>query len=527
MKFKRITAAALALSLALGMTACGNSKDAKTDAEGGTFTWFVPMYNGNVIQNAGEQYCWQEIQKRTNTKIEFIHPPAGSENDTFNVRVASGDLTDIITWSWVSNFSGGPTKAINDGIIIDIKDYMNDAPNYKALLESVPGAIGVATLDDGSVYGFTQPTTDAIISASEGLVIRKDWLDAVGMDAPVTIDDWYNVLTAFKNGDPNKNGEADEIPFICTKEAQVSAFATAYGVRNAYHPDLKNKGKIVYGPIQPEFKEFLAEMAKWYKEGLIDSEFPVNARKNIDEKVTTNKAGSFYGLIGSQLGSYNLEGQKQINEFNLIGVNSPLAKDGVSYSNNDALLQRSGNQCVSISTKNKHPLETVKLLDFIYSDEGRTLMNWGKEGESYEIVDGKPQYTDLIMNNPEGKTRLDAIAEYSVPIFGYFAPFYLDSYSAINLTLPQQQDAGKLWANMDDSLCMPFLFPNEEEAATISKKGADITTYASEMLMKFIIGQTPIDEFDNYVEDMKRMGVEELVSVYQAMYDRYLAKTEK
>lgn len=522
MKIRKGVAVGLALALCMSFAACRNKKGKEESSK--TFTWFVPIYNGNVIQNAGDQYCWQEIQKRTGTTIEFIHPPAGSENDTFNVRVASGDLPDIITWSWVSNFAGGPTKAINDGIIIDIQKYMDDAPNYKALLESVPGAMSVATLDDGAIYGFTQPTTDPIISATEGLVIRKDWLDAVGMDVPVTIEDWYNVLKAFKTGDPNKNNKADEIPFICTKEAQVSAFATAWGVRNGYHPDPKQGGKIVFGPIQPEFKEFLQEMAKWYSEGLIDAEFPVNARKNIDEKVTTNKAGAFYGTIGSQLGSYNMEGAKQEKNFNMIGVNAPIGESGISYSNNDGLLQRSGNQCVSISKKNKHPKETVKLLDYIYSDEGRTLINWGKEGESYEIVDGKPQYTDLIMNNPEGKTRLDAIAEYSVPIFGYFTPFYLDSYSAINLTLPQQKDAAAIWADMDTSLCMPFLFPNEKEASIISKNGADINTYASECLVKFIIGQTPIKEFDNYVANMKRMGVDNLVKVYQDMYDRYQKK---
>lgn len=523
MKLKKGIALLLVALLCVGTCGCAK-KSANNSESGNKFTWFVPMYNGNVIQNAGDQYCWQEIQKRTGTTIEFIHPPAGSENDTFNVRVASGDLPDIITWSWVSNFAGGPTKAISDGIIIDISDYMDDAPNYSAILDSIPGARSTATLDDGAIYGFTQPTTDAIISASEGFVLREDWLKKVGMEAPTTIDEWHDVLTAFKTQDPNGNGKADEIPFICTKEAQLSAFATAWGVRSTYHPDPAQGGKIVYGPTTPAYKEFLTEMAKWYKEGLIDAEFPVNARKNVDEKVTTSVAGSFYGLIGSQLGSYNIEGSNQSKDFSLIGVNNPVAQNGVAYSNNDALLQRSGNQCVSVSTKNKHPKETVQLIDYIYGDEGRMLMNWGKEGESYEIVDGKPQYTDLIMNNPEGKTRLDAVAQYAVPMFGYFTPFYLDSYSSINLTLPQQQSAGALWAEMDTSLCMPFLFPNDDEAAVISKKGADITTYASECLVKFVIGQKPLSEFDSYVEEMERMGVKDLVKVYQAMYDRYLKK---
>ncbi len=491
-----------------------------------TLSWFVPLYNSNVIQSADDQYCWQEIQARTGIDIEFIHPPVGSENDTFNVRIASRDFPDIITWQWI-NFAGGPGKAITDEIIVDLRQYEEYIPNYRAIIDSIPTAQPNSTLDDGAIYGFIHAVPDPIINATGGFMIRNDWLETLNLEVPTNIPEWYEVLTAFKNGDPNGNGEADEIPYIASSGmGEILNFSTAYKVRSGYYPDPEQDGKIAYGPIQPKFKEFLAEMNKWYSEGLIDPEFPTNARKNIDEKMTSGIAGAFVGAIGSQLGSYNLTGPETTPGYELIGVNSPQTGDGISYTVYDSILQGIGNQCSAISTANEHPVESVRLIDYLYGDEGRTLLNWGKEGESYEIVDGKPQYTDLIMNNPDGLTKLDAVASYAVPIYGYFSAFYLDSYSAINLSSPQQEEAAAKWSAEDTGMCMPVLFSTEEEGDIISKKGADINTYTSEMLMKFIIGQEPLDKFDEYVDNVKQMGVDEVISIYQAMYDRYLAKTK-
>lgn len=518
------------LAAMMALTACSGMAMAEGDItlpiteEPITLTWFVPLYNSNVLQSANDQYCWQEIQRRTGITIEFVHPPVGSENDTFNVRIASGDYPDIITWPW-ANFSGGPTKALNDGIIIDLKDLMNEyAPNYNALLDGNEVARANAMLDDGSAYGFIHVVPEASINAIEGLMMRKDWLDKLGLEAPTTIEEWHTVLTAFKEQDPNGNGEQDEIPFIASGAGGMEQLAAAWGVRRGFFP---KDGKIVYGAIQPEFKEFVAEMAKWYAEGLIDPEYPTNARKNVDEKMVTGVAGSLYGLIGSQLGSYVTNGKQGNPDFDLIGLNMPLSSDGVSYALNNQMAQGIGAQSSAISSKNAYPVETAKLLDYCYSEEGRMLLNWGKEGESYEIVDGKPQYTDLVMNNPEGKTKLDVVAQYAVPIYGYFSAFYPDSYASINLNSDAQKEAAAMWAEQDFSLLMPVLYPTEAESAIISKKGADIDTYATEMYMKFIIGKESLDQFDEYVAAIERMGIQELVDVYQAMYDRNLDKVSQ
>lgn len=106
-----------------------------------------------------------------------------------------------------------------DGIIIELNDVIDQyMPNYKKLLEENPQVAKTLMDDEGRYLYFTpiNPLVTDLEKASVtwwGLMMRKDWLENVGMEAPTTIDEWYDVLTAFKEGDPNGNSEQDEIPF--------------------------------------------------------------------------------------------------------------------------------------------------------------------------------------------------------------------------------------------------------------------------------------------------------------------------
>ena len=132
-----------------------------------TLTWYVPLYNTNVLQSANDQYCWQQIQKNTGIKIDFIHPPTGTGNDALNIRIASNDLTDVITNQWIF-FPGGPGKAISDDIIIDLREHSEYMPYYTEMIDSIPTAGPNSVLDDGAIYGFIHAVPDPIINATGG-----------------------------------------------------------------------------------------------------------------------------------------------------------------------------------------------------------------------------------------------------------------------------------------------------------------------------------------------------------------------
>lgn len=520
-----------ALILSTVLSSCGTQKGTGTVdvvkngelplvKEPMTFTWFHPLMNSNVISNMDEQYCWQELQNRTGIDIEWVHPSVGTEKENINIAIASRDLPDIITWTWSSQ-PGGAAKMVEDEVIIPLNEYEEYMPNYMALLEKNEVANKSARLDDGSLYGFSHIITDESVMVTGGFMIRKDWLDKLGLEVPTTIDEWYTVLKAFKEKDPNGNGIQDEIPFVCSKGAHFIHMASAFGVKSGFYAD--KDGKIHYGPIEEEYREFLKTMAKWYAEGLIDTEYVTNETKNVDAKVLSDQAGSLYGSITSQFAKYIK--QKQGTGFDMVAVKSPADINGVSHSSLDARKHGVNGQTIAISSKCKNPIQAVQMIDYLFGEEGRMLTNWGKEGESYEIVDGKPKFTDAILNNSEGISSLDAIAKYAFPIYGYAGPFYIESYSAINLQLPQQKDAVDTWKQESTEMLLPILYPTNEETKIYTDVMTEVSTYRGEMFTKFVIGKESIDQkFDEYVSTIKNFGIDEAIAVKQAQYDRCMSK---
>ena len=137
-------------------------------------------------------------------------------------------------------------------------------PNYKKLLEENPQVAKTLMDDEGRYLYFTpiNPLVTDLEKASVtwwGLMMRKDWLENVGMEAPTTIDEWYDVLTAFKEGDPNGNGEQDEIPFDAGSGGLL-LFMPAFGITNGWYVNPET-GKVGYGQYSEEYKAYLETMA--------------------------------------------------------------------------------------------------------------------------------------------------------------------------------------------------------------------------------------------------------------------------
>ena len=175
---------------------------------------------------------WQLIQEKLNIDIVWQHPAAGQEQEQFNLMIASRELPDIIYYTWTS-VVGGPAQLIDDGLLLDLTDVIPDmAPNYHAFLTD-PANAEIArqvSLNDGRLYIFAKVFPDARSMSYNGLMIRQDWLDALGLERPDNIAQWETVLTAFKEKDPNGNGTADELPFLGAGINGIRSFAPAWGV---------------------------------------------------------------------------------------------------------------------------------------------------------------------------------------------------------------------------------------------------------------------------------------------------------
>lgn len=112
--------------------------------------------------------------------------------------LASGELPDMLEYNFF-NFPGGPEKAIKDGYILELNDLIDKyAPNYKKYLQEHPEVEKMVKTDKGSYYSFPFIRGDESLLTFQGPVIRKDWLDELGLPVPETIDEWTTALKAFK-----------------------------------------------------------------------------------------------------------------------------------------------------------------------------------------------------------------------------------------------------------------------------------------------------------------------------------------
>ncbi|GMK37458.1 hypothetical protein PCCS19_05120 [Paenibacillus sp. CCS19] len=389
-----------------------------------------------IMKSYGEVTAWKEIEAKTGVQIEFQHPAQGQLGEQFNLMVASNKLPDVVDYGW-NSYPGGAQKAIRDKKIVPLNDYLDDAPNLKALFDAHPEWRKMASTDDGNIIGFPFIREDVTQQVFLGPAIRKDWLDKLQLSSPTTIDEWHTVLKAFKEQDPNGNGKADEIPINIP--AGELAFAGAFGTPNDYYQD---NNTVKYGPIEPGFKNYLTTMNQWYEEGLLDKDFATTDGKMKDAKMTGNQVGATVLFLNGGIGKYmDLMAQTQP-EFKIVGTTYPTLNAGekpvFGYIDNPVT-----GIFTAITGSNKNVAGTVKFLDYLYSDEGKLTMNFGKEGETYTLVDGQPKYTDAVLKNPDGLPISQAFRKH---IMGATSgPFVQDvRLTAQYTTKPEQQEAMKL-----------------------------------------------------------------------------------
>jgi putative aldouronate transport system substrate-binding protein len=462
---------------------------------------------------------FQEWQKRTGVKLSFTSPPVNQDKEALNVMLASGDLPDMIEYNWL-DYPGGPEKAIKDGYILKLNDLIDKyCPNLKKYLKEHPEVDRMVKTDNGSYFAFPFIRGDAELQVYQGPILRKDWLDELGLQIPTTIDEWHDVLKAFKE----KKGAAAPLSFIGVPRAiqgvDQGAFIGAFGINRGFYID--NNKQVQFGPAQPQYKEFLALMRQWYSEGLLDKNIATVDSKALDANMTSGLSGATIGNAGAGIGKWTPGGKAKDPKFQLIAAPYPVLKKGDTpqFGQKDPAFSPGG--MVAITGTSKHPEIAARLLDYGYSEEGHMFFNFGTEGVSYKMENGYPKYTDLLMHNPDKLPPAQVIAQYTRA--NYNGPFVQDKrYIEQYLELPEQKESIKIWAKTDvDKHQMPPVTPTPEESSEMAKIMNDINTLVDETSLKIILGAEPLDYFDTYVQKLKSLNLDRALQIERAALDRY------
>lgn len=497
------------------LSGCGQKKDTKAEAATNKFTWWVSLYShvGQTADNFADTAFYQELMRRTNTQIEFIHPAPGQETEDFNLMLATKELPDIIERDFLL-YKGGPQKAVDDGIIIELDPYLkSDAPNYSKLLKEHPDWDKQVKLDSGKHYTFAFLRGDDSLTYWSGPQIRADLLQKAGLPLPETIGEWEQALKAFQE-------MGIKYPLSITGVYTKGMFIGAYGVAKEYYLD---GGMVKYGPLQQGYRDFIELFRRWYREGLLDPDFFMQDAKTLGVKILNGNVGAFIGSAGGDMGRYLRELPSNVPGASLSGTKYAVLQKGDIPRLAQNEFNYVPNNSVSVTTACENPKDAIRFLDYNYSEEGYMLNNFGIEGVSYVMENGYPAYTDLITNNPDGLPMIYAMGQYMASCYG--GPFVQDKrYYEQYLQMPEQREAVALWEQQDTDGRIPAVTFTTAEAAVNATKGSELTAYVDENTLKFITGQLPMEKYDEFQEMIHKLGVQEMLDIYQAALDRYQSR---
>lgn len=495
-----------------GTEAKGNSDDSKdntgdnTKGEPAKLTiWGSWDGMADVLNNQGDAPYWKAYQEATNTELEFLDITGGKE--ALSVLISANDMPDIII-EYDFNVPTGPQQSLLDGTIIPLNEPMDAGfmPNLKAYLESDPEVARQIINDDG-LYAWA-PMIRAIDSplVFGGNMIRQDWLDELGLEQPTTIQEIEDILLTFKE----KKGCDVGYSFAW---GNYSDMVMAHGVTEGMYVD--ESGKIQFGAIQEGYKNFLTLFNRWYDKGILD---PDGFTQNIDTfyaKLASGETGLIFGFTGGELGK--IEAMKtEYPDMNYQPIPNPVANKGDSFPV-DKSAYRAGNIGAMITSTCSNVEAAARFIDYVYSEEGIMLSNYGQEGVTYTMESGKPMLTDYVLKNPDGLSPQQALSLYG----GYKNKSFVTLFQVYPLDV--QLKSLEVWATPDAKIKgMPPVSKTSDETDEYNSIMTDINTYVSENKLLFIYGSKSLSDFDNYVKAIKDMGIDRAIEIQQKAYDRYM-----
>lgn len=467
-----------------------------------------------------EIMVWQKYEEMTGIRIEWDEYTSADIEEKRNLALASDQLPDIFFRTVM------PDNNIDmygrEGSFIRLNELIDQyAPNIKRILDENPGIRKAISTDDGSIYSLPNLFDAPSIQVNRKLFINQEWLEATNQTMPTTTDELYEVLKAFRDGDPNQNQKVDEIPLTADNLNDIILpLRGAFGLGNRGNaggnwdmdPD---SGELRFFPASESYKEMLAYLNKLYSEKLLDQEIFTTSGTQVLANNEQNLVGSFsFGNVIARANS-NADAYAGL-EAALIGPNGDQM--------HTAVLGNVGSRgAFLISKNNPHPEASIRWIDYLYSDEGARMLFLGFEGETYEQTsDGSYEFLpEIVENIPEGSSFDQVTAKY-VPYAGGSLPTVVkEEYFKGGETQPSAQEASaNLIPYLPEEVWEPFSFTAEEADEKLTLE-ADLNGLVTQKTAEFVQGKASLDDFDNYVKQLERMGLDRLKEIYTSAYARY------
>ncbi|TYP79325.1 extracellular solute-binding protein [Paenibacillus methanolicus] len=429
---------------------------------------------------------WKWLQEETNITVEqqtFASP------ESLALAVASGEMPDIM-----HVYPGEVAKFGPQGAFLDLSQHMDKMPNVKAFLDSNPEFLTRVTQPDGKIYNLINSGG----GAGNQLVwfYREDIFQKHDLKPPTTWDELYTVSKKLKELYP------DSYPFVFRHGiGTLNTFGPSFGIYPEYFRD-PSTGKFRYGANDPSFKTMVTQLNKLYSDGLFPPDWLSMDYKSWTQFMTTNKSFISVQYVG-QIEIIN----NQLTEGKLKFMAPPLGAGDKAY-----LPKATEDFGFAVSSNTKNLDAVLRFLDYMYSPKGKEVQSWGREGETYTIENGKKKFLPIF------KEANDLRREVGIGTHGAYGLLDFDAWIA----LVKEDEKEPYIESQKYSYPLAPSLPNltKEESATIVTQTDQLFKHYSTSVSKFIMGETPLAEWDAFVSSLNQYGLPQILETYQTADDR-------
>ena len=340
---------------------------------------------------------------------------------------------------------------------------------------------------------------------------RKDIFEKHNLTVPETMEQVYEVSKKLKSSYP------DSYP-LCFRsgleQLDVMGPAWANDFCHGVYYDFKESA-WKFGSEQPAMLEIIEFFQKMSAEQLIPPDFLTIEPKSWEALIFGNR-GFIMPEFLVRIDFFNVPARKENPDFTFATMEPPRA-DTPNGQSRIAKLNLDPSGYVICNTGDEKGIQnSVKLLDWMYSDRGSEVLSWGRENETYRVVDGERQFI-----TEEGETAQQA---YGVATYGLYQRIDPKAYAAA-YTKEQIEQGEKAYTYTEQFVNpVKWLAFNGEEQQTYREYFDALKNFNDEQLSKFLLGQRPMSEWDAFQKELKDMNVDGILDIYRSAYDRAMGK---
>ena len=553
--FKRRVAVMLAMGMVVSLTACGGKSTKKLNSgefqevdkselefplkETTTLTGMT-SYPANTESNPNNRTIFKRLQEKTNVEIEWTAIQSDQWGDKITLNMSNPDtLTDFI---FTAGFSDSDLlKYADQGIIIPLEEYIDAyMPNLSAVFEKYPEYRPMCTDSEGHIWALPWieqlgSEKTAIQTVGNMSFINKKWLDFLGLEVPTTVDEFEQVLIAFRDHASELQAEfnidGSIIPMACIvndgdqdPSILINGFGEGYGdADKGRHIAVTDDLEVICSATQEGYKKGIEWLHSLYAEGLID---PEAFTQEWSTYVSKGKSGR-YGVCFS----WDVANIDNLQDWVPLPALTADTRN-ITPQNGSFTSGFDRGRCVVTAVAENQAL-VCAWLDQMYDPFQSPQNNWGTYGEDDEFdifeLGENENGEEMLKHAPLGDASPVEVREAEC-VGGPLA--ILDEYYGVYVTCPDDAQYRLDWIkdyytpDMNTKYVYPNVFMSQEDTEELSNLQADIQKTINAKKSDWIMNGFTDADWDKYLKDLDAYGLQDYLDIFQKYLDSYYENAE-